>query len=579
MKNILYLIKLYLDISLYKYIVVGLCVNFVNMATEITTAIADLMKHFVSTNYITFEDNKLNILLYSLMSILISYIFKFLINYDDFKDQINYFKWYIRYNIIRRQHIVYLCNKLNTPYSPDKKITNFNELHNYELQFENATYFQYLISLKLSKNRAGSRGDTVFAYSYNFCLNLNPINKTTDKYGNTISNNNENTIYEKPFMITSKSFQNYFISLNQDNKNKDTSQYFKVIAFINGYYIFVNTDCFDLDSCIFIKCSNKLALDLFMNLIQHDFDKNKTYFKGSSDKLKVVEYDGKNSIIEVGFVKPNLTFDHYVSRHKKSILDKLNLFKEGLLYKNNPYFENNLGLMLHGYYGSGKTFLISAIANYTKRDIYSINLVKIKTVSEWRKIMSPSNLEKYVFAIDEMDYVLGELLLEDKKSNVGSSVDSSNSGSSGSDEVKFKIQMLSVQISNTDDVKTKDLLVKEMKSLMEINTNNDKLTYQFLLGELSGLLSTQNRILIATTNFPDKIPSALKRPGRFDILIELGKFNNNEIKELLIKLYNPNKEDLLLLKNTKLPDNKYTPAELIMKASENKNINDLIKTI
>ena len=540
-------------------------VFYYKMSVEIGTAFADLLKHYVSINYITFEDNKLNILLYSLMSILISYIFKFFINYDDFKEQVKYCKWYIKYIIFRKTHIIYLCSKLNTPYSPDKKISNFIELHNYELQYENRTYLQYLISLKLAKNRSGGKGDTIFDYSYNFCLNLNPIvsSKTTDK------NSNDNTIYTKPFMITSKSFHNYFLSVG-----KDITQDFKIIAFINGYYIFINRDCFEPDSCAIIKCNNKEALDLFMSLMQHDFDENKTYFKGSSDKLKVVEYDGKNSIIEVGFVKPNLTFEHYVSRHKRNIIDKLNSFKEGLLYKNNPYFENNLGLMLHGYYGSGKTFLISAIANYTRRDIYSINLAKIQTISAWRKIMSPSNLEKYVFAIDEMDYVLGELLLEEKQSNVFN-IENCNR----TDEVKLKIQMLSVQISNTDDSKTKDLLVKEMKLLMETNTNNDKLTYQFLLGELSGLLSTQNRILIATTNFPDKIPSALKRPGRFDILIELGKFNNDEIKELLIKLYNPTKEELLLIKKTNFPDNKYTPAELIMKASEHTNLKDLIKIV
>jgi hypothetical protein len=564
------------------------------MSVEIGTAFADLFKHYFSTHYITFEDNKLNILLYSLMSILISYIFKFLINYDDFKEQLNYIKWYITYTIFGRTKIIYLCNKLNTPYSPDKKITNYNELHNFELAYDNWTYFKNLISLKLCKNRSGGNADTIFAYSYNFCLKLNNNIKTTDKYGNSIKNDNANTLYEKPFMIAAKSFQNYFTSIIKDkNKEKDTMQDFKIIAFINGYYIFVNTDCFDSDSQATIKCKNKESLDIFMALMQQDFDDNKTYFKGSSDKLKVVEYDGKNSFVEVGFVKPSLTFDNYVSRHKRNILDKLNSFKDGLLYKNNPYFENNLGIMLHGYYGSGKTFLISAIANYTKRDIYSINLVKIKTVTEWRKIMSPSNLEKYVFAIDEIDYVLGELLLDDVSnsgSNVGSSAGGSSSGGAGggagsnasasaNDEAKFKIQMLSVQISNTDDIKTKDLLVKEMKLLMETNSSNDKLTYQFLLGELSGLLSTQNRILICTTNFPEKIPGALKRPGRFDILIELGKFNNDEIKELLIKLYNPNKNELLVIKNTTFPDNKYTPAELIMKASENKNIFDLIKKL
>lgn len=547
------------------------------MSSEIITAFADLIKHCVATNYIKFEDNKLNLLLYSFMSIIISYIFKILINYESFKEQINYIKWYFKYIICKRLHYVYLCNKQNTPYSPDNNINNDTKLHNIELQYDNHDYFQYLISLKLAKNRAGSKGDSICNYSYNFSVNLDNNNETTDKYGNSISNGNENSITKKPFIISSKSFDNYFISVNTDkthnDKNNIFNQSYKVIAFVNGYYIFVNSDCFNIESHTTIKCINRQALDIFMSLMQTDFDKNKKYFKASGDKLKVVEYNGgagKYSVIEVGFVKPNLTFENYISRHKNYILDKLNSFKEGLLYKNNPYFENNLGVLLHGYYGSGKTFLISAIANYTKRDIYSINLVKIKTITEWRKIMTPFNIEKYVFSIDEIDYVLSELLLEDKNNSVNNS---------NYDESKLKIQLLSVQINNTSDAKTKDLLLTEMKTLMETSSSNDKLTYQFLLGELSGLLSTHNRILIATTNFPDRIPDALKRPGRFDILIELGKFNNDEIKELLIKLYNPNKNDILLIKNTTFENNKYTPADIIMKASENKTLQELIKKL
>ena len=44
-------------------------------------------------------------------------------------------------------------------------------------------------------------------------------------------------------------------------------------------------------------------------------------------------------------------------------------------------------------------------------------------------------------------------------------------------------------------------------------------------------------------------------------------------------MYSPNKEDLILLKNTKFPDNKYTPAQLIMKASENKELGVLIQKL
>ena len=85
--------------------------------------------------------------------------------------------------------------------------------------------------------------------------------------------------------------------------------------------------------------------------------------------------------------------------------------------------------------------------------------------------------------------------------------------------------------------------------------------------------------MIATTNFIDKIPKALLRPGRFDIVLHLGHFNDTEIKELLIKLYKPISEDLRLIKKTHFPSDKYTPAYLIMKANEYNNLQDLITVL
>ena len=540
------------------------------MAVELINAITDVIKHVIATNYIQYDDIKLNLLIYTLMSFIISYSLNIFINYDSFKFQIKYLKWYFNYTIYKQENIVYLCNKKNTPFSPfgdyknndndnnnDNKTSesiltrnNSNSLHNdahlfnYELSYENTSIFHILLSMKLSSKRTSSSSHIISETIYNF----NPIHNDETKTNDTLSS--------KPFLIKSKSINNYFKSFDKE---------YKIIAYINGHYIILNKDCFDdKDNSVLLKSTSLNSLDIFMSLLQKDFNDNKQYFD-SNTKLKIVEYDGKHSIREIGYVKSNLTFTNYVSKHKPFILEKLNLFKNGLLYKNNPYFENNLGFMLHGYYGTGKSYFISAVANYTQRSIYTINLTKIKTINEWRSIMTPVNLEKYIFSIDEIDYLLEDFISQSKTD-------------SHTNETQLKIQSISIRINATQNEQEKNLLIKEMKLLMEM-ASNDKLTYPFLLCELSGLVSVSNRVLICSTNFPDKIPEALKRPGRFDIILELSKFNHNEIRELLIKLYNPSKEDLQFINKTKFPDNTYTPAQLIMKSSENKNIKDLINKL
>ena len=84
-------------------------------------------------------------------------------------------------------------------------------------------------------------------------------------------------------------------------------------------------------------------------------------------------------------------------------------------------------------------------------------------------------------------------------------------------------------------------------------------------------------IIIATTNFIDRIPPALTRPGRFDYILKLDCFNSAEIRELLGKLYCPTDKDKAKLANTVFPEDKYTPSEIILKACEYSKLGDMIK--
>lgn len=84
-----------------------------------------------------------------------------------------------------------------------------------------------------------------------------------------------------------------------------------------------------------------------------------------------------------------------------------------------------------------------------------------------------------------------------------------------------------------------------------------------LLNFLDGVMSPENCIIIASTNYKDRLDPAVKRPGRFDLQLELGKLEydiakemcdsfNVNIDELDIELpINPSKLQNILIMNYK----------------------------
>jgi chaperone BCS1 len=59
-----------------------------------------------------------------------------------------------------------------------------------------------------------------------------------------------------------------------------------------------------------------------------------------------------------------------------------------------------------------------------------------------------------------------------------------------------------------------------------------------ILNALDGFAGVDGRILIATTNHIDKLDSALLRPGRFDLKINID-YVNQEILQLFLKSFFP----------------------------------------
>ena len=154
-------------------------------------------------------------------------------------------------------------------------------------------------------------------------------------------------------------------------------------------------------------------------------------------------------------------------------LDTFEVSKEkydalGLKYKRTYLF--------HGVAGTGKSSLSVAIANYTKRDILSINL---------SKDMSDSVLIRLIATRQKRSIILFE-------------------------DIDCLFDSLNRPEDQSDGDKKKDA---------------PKVTLSCLLNILDGSYTPNDVIFILTTNHVDKLDPALRRDGRIDLSLEITKPN------------------------------------------------------
>ncbi|KAJ5988301.1 hypothetical protein N7481_003511 [Penicillium waksmanii] len=68
-------------------------------------------------------------------------------------------------------------------------------------------------------------------------------------------------------------------------------------------------------------------------------------------------------------------------------------------------------------------------------------------------------------------------------------------------------------------------------------SSKDSITLSGLLNVIDGVAASEGRILVMTTNHPDKLDPALLRPGRVDMSISFGYMSEDDIKELFASMY------------------------------------------
>lgn len=249
------------------------------------------------------------------------------------------------------------------------------------------------------------------------------------------------------------------------------------------------------------------------------------------------------------------TFNNVFFSKKEKIVERIKFFMDNESWYQARGIPYTLTFLFHGEPGCGKTSSIKAIANLTQRHIVSVPLKNVKTVEELYNIFYGSTINKKPMPVDKKLFVLEDIdcaSLKDivKKREEEKEEDSSSDSEDTSKETDDKEK-------KSDDKEKK----KRKKKKKKAKDGKSKLTLADLLEVFDGVMEMKGRMMVITTNYPEKLDSALIRPGRVDVNLKFGKCHRDDILGIYKNFYN---QDTPMNFNTdRLPNDKWTPAEVV----------------
>lgn len=472
-------------------------------------------------------------------------------NFDFTNSDNNFYKVFIQFILIT--FLNYFFNNFNFIY----KFLIFNYIKLYNLYF-NKNYVELIIeSQNLVLDRCGIKL-TKFYYSKSFQAITYYIKemKPIDIYSKREPDKNErdnNPVFDifipdqnKPFLIDETKKLYCVMKLTEDlyetNKDKaDLRKKHTIKIFSNEK----NTKMYDIENFI-EKC-----IDIYKV-----YNLNKTINEQYYFCYNCCDEEGSELMFSEKIFQTNRTFDTVFFEDKPKFLNNLNFFLNNESWYKKKGIPYHYGILLHGSPGCGKTSIIKALLAHTNRNALVIPLNRVKTCGELENIFFQSEIKNKNIPTNKRIYIFEDI---DCLCNIVKDREHSDSSEDTFDKIDF-----------LDNEKTKldwELLNKLTDiSLKKNNDTDDELNLSCLLNLFDGILEMPGRMIVLTTNHPDKIDKALLRPGRIDANIELKKASKDIIYEILSNFYEVD-IDFLINKcndlNYNLCEYKFTPAFII----------------
>lgn len=254
--------------------------------------------------------------------------------------------------------------------------------------------------------------------------------------------------------------------------------------------------------------------------------------------IKMTEVKTCNSVVckkENTICKP---FDTLYLREKDQIdlTHILKNFKDSKQLYQQLGLKRKMGLMLYGDPGTGKSTTIMAIATYLNYDIYYVSVSNIRTNAQFKMLIDHLN---------EQIPKGGIIVMED-------------------------IDAQSTVFHRRNESETMDESVIGM-----CERGEDLLDLSYILNILDGTLSHDNTVFIFTTNYIEKIDSAVYRPGRVDAMIHLKKCDHFQITRIFHRIMEREIDSELL---AQIEEDAWTPADVIFHIVKYKYRTDLSDT-
>jgi hypothetical protein len=238
------------------------------------------------------------------------------------------------------------------------------------------------------------------------------------------------------------------------------------------------------------------------------------------------------------------SFANVFGDHVRELRERLDLFLKRPEWYMERGIPHCLGILLHGIPGAGKTSTIKAIAHDTNRHIFNLSLrpwttqkqllnlffnesVNVTVPGQTQPQTYKIPLNRRVYVIEDIDCLTDVVLDREWQ------------------QPEFEVTAEGVPVPKKKPAVT-----------------GDAITLSFLLNLLDGVLETPGRILVITTNYPDRLDRALIRPGRIDVRIGFGLATRSLIRDMVQTFYvcSP------VITLTDIPvalEDRFTPAEVM----------------
>ena len=274
------------------------------------------------------------------------------------------------------------------------------------------------------------------------------------------------------------------------------------------------------DETIRLTCvgrSTQPIKDLIKECQDRYFDKKSSKTIVRRPATKEMRSRGRNPWTRVA-TRPSRPMDTVVLEHdqKERVLADINEY----LHPGSPRWYANRGIpyrrgyLFHGPPGTGKTSLSFAIAGIFGLDIYCISLLEPTLTEEDLGLLFNNLPRRCVVLLEDIDSA--GLVRRDEPEEAEKAKDKDANTQIGAEIAKA---------------------IKSVQDKSDKTKNNQGISLSGLLNAIDGVASHEGRVLVMTTNFPEKLDEALIRPGRVDMEVGFTMASRSQIRKLFVRMY------------------------------------------